>query len=542
MEPTARPRTGAEVLVSGLREHGIRHVFGYPGGQLTPIYDALYRESEIRHVLARDEQAAGFMADGYARATGEPGVCLAVCGPGVLNAATPLATAFTDSIPVLLISGQVPKAGRGSRSGYYHENDQLEACSSLTKWRASLDDVNSIRPQLDLAMSALTNSRPGPVMLEIPLDVLRAEPAHLNFPAQPTMISAPSVRRGEIESLAQLIQSWRRPLILAGGGVIAAGAESALVEVAERLGAPVFHTLMGKGVIPADHPLAARLPWFQATSDLTDMGPFLSPLFSEADGLLAVGCRFSQVSTAGWKLPMPPALAHIDVDRSEIGRHYPVTLGINADAKHALVRLPEVLPAQRRNPWAHLDSKRPGWRLPGIDLLEAMRRVLPRDAIICADITRLAYIMLAEFPIYQSRTLLHPAGFVSMGYGLPAALGAKSAHPNRVVVTVVGDGGFLMSGMELATAVQEKLPVIVILINDNCLTLIKAIQERRYESRFLGVDLRNPDFEQFTKAFGVSYWRADSDSAFEFALCEAIKLNKPALIEVQLPERGASAP
>jgi len=534
MERGRGPRTGAEVLISGLREHGIRHVFGYPGGQLTPLYDALYQEPGIRHILARDEQAAGFMADGYARATGEPGVCLAVCGPGVLNAATPLATAFTDSIPVLLISGQVPQAGRGSRSGYYHENDQLDACASFTKWQACLDDVQNIRPQLDLAMSALTSGRPGPVLLEIPLDVLRAEPAHHLFPSQPTMISSPSVRREEIESLAELVQGWQKPLILAGGGVIAAGAEKTLLQVAERLGAPVFHTLMGKGVVPADHPLAAELPWFQATSDLTEMGPFLSPLFSEADGLLAVGCRFSQVSTAGWKLPMPPALVHIDVDRSEIGRHYPVTLGIHADAQQALSRLLEILPTPMRKPWAPPPRSRRPWRLPGLDLLGPLRRVLPRDAIICADITRLAYIMLAEFPVYQPRTFLHPAGFVSMGYGLPAALGAKAAFRERTVVTVVGDGGFLMSGMELATAVQEKLPVIVILINDNCLTLIKAIQERRYEKRFLGVDLHNPDFGVFAKAFGVPYWRTDSDSTFESALREAVATQQSALIEVQI--------
>jgi acetolactate synthase-1/2/3 large subunit len=534
MERARGARTGAEVLVNGLREHGIRHVFGYPGGQLTPLYDALYQEPGIRHILARDEQAAGFMADGYARATGEPGVCIAVCGPGVLNAATPLATSFTDSIPVLLISGQVPKAGRGTRSGYYHENDQLEACTSFTKWRAYVDDVHHIRPQLDLAISALTSGRPGPAMLEIPLDVLRAEPAHHHFPSQPTMVSAPAAKREEIESLAEMLQGWKKPLILAGGGVIAAGAEKALLQVAERSGAPVIHTLMGKGVVPADHPLAQELPWFQATSDLTEMGPFLSPLFSEADGLLAVGCRFSQVSSASWKLPMPPMLVHIDIDRSEIGRHYPVTLGIHADARQALSRLLEILPTKMRRPWMPPPPWRKPWRLPGLDLLGPLRRVLPRDAIICADITRLAYIMLADFPVYQPRTFLHPAGFVSMGHGLPAALGAKAAFPERTVVTVVGDGGFLMSGMELATAVQEKLPVVVVLINDNCLTLIKAIQERRYEKRFLGVDLHNPDFGTFAKAFGVSCWRTDSDSTFESALREAVALNQPALIEVQV--------
>jgi acetolactate synthase-1/2/3 large subunit len=562
MEQRELPQTGAEVLVSALREHGVRHVFGYPGGQLTPIYDALYREPDIRHILARDEQAAAFMADGNARATGQPGVCLAVCGPGVLNAATPLACSFTDSVPVLLLSGQIPMAGRGQRSGFYHENEQLEACASFTKWRACLDDVQNIRPQFDLGMAALTGCRPGPVLLEIPLDVLRAKTEHPSFPSQPTMVSAPVVRRGEIESLAKLVQEWRKPLILAGGGVIISGAESVLVQVAERLGAPVFHTLMGKGVIPADHPLSAGLPWFQATSDLTDMESLISPLFAQADGLLAVGCRFSQISTANWKLPMPPALVHIDVDRSEIGRHYPVTLGINADAKKALLKLLEALPSNVRTPWAQeptsriedrgtkieslrppqssiLDPQsspaRPPWRLPGIDLLGPLRRVLPRDAIISADITRLAYILLADFPVYQPRTFLHPAGFVAMGYGLPAALGAKVAFPERVVVAITGDGGFLMSGMELATAVQEKLPVITVLINDHSLTLIKAIQERRYQSRFLGVDLHNPDFSLFAKAFGVRYWRTDNDPTFETALGDAVSSKQPALIEVQLP-------
>jgi acetolactate synthase-1/2/3 large subunit len=308
-----------------------------------------------------------------------------------------------------------------------------------------------------------------------------------------------------------------------------------LVHLAERLGAPVFTTLMGKCAIPSEHPLAAGLAWFRATSDLTEMAPLMSPLFAEADGLLAVGCRFSQVSTGNWSLPMPPAIAQIDVDRSELGRHYPLTLGINSDARTALGRLLELLPDKRRSPWTSLKSSRDPWRLPGLDLIGPLRRLLPRDAIVVADITRLAYIMLAEFPVYEPRTFLHPAGFVAMGYGIPAALGVKAAFPNRTVLTVVGDGGFLMSGMELATAVQEKLPIIIVLINDNCLTLIKAIQERRYQSRFLGVDLVNPDFGLFAKAFGVAYWLTASDADFETVLKEAVASKKTALIEVRLP-------
>jgi acetolactate synthase-1/2/3 large subunit len=525
--------TVADALVRRLRDHGVRHVFGYPGGQLTPLYDALYTEPAVRHVLARHEQAAAFMADGYARATGRPGVCLAVCGPGVYNAATPLATAYTDSVPVVLISGQVPTKGLGLRSGYYHENEQLQACSTMTKWRARLEDKAQVAAVVDEAFAQAAERRPGPVLLEVPLDVLRAE---VELPPTPLPSPAPSLAPSarDVLALAELIGRWRRPLLLAGGGVISAGASRPLARLAERLGAPVVHTLTGKGAVPADHPLAAGLPWRRATSDLTSMESFFSPLFTAADGVLAVGCRFTQAATGNWTLPLPAALAQIDVDAAEIGRHYPVQIGVQADAAAALEALLAALPAPSRAPWTVVERRAEPWLLAGLDLAAPLRRVLPRDAIVVADITRLAYIMLAEFSVYEPRTFLHPAGFVPMGYGIPAALGAKAACPERCVVAVVGDGCFMMSGMELATIVQEQLPVIVVLLNDGSLTLIKAIQERRYEGRYLGVDLHNPDFQALARAFGVRAWRADSGSEFEAALQQAVVSREPALIEVRV--------
>jgi acetolactate synthase-1/2/3 large subunit len=527
--------TAADVLVRRLREHGVRHVFGYPGGQLTPLYDALARQTEVRHILARDEQAAGFMADGYARATGLPGVCLAVCGPGVLNAATPLATAFTDSTPVLLLSGQVATAGRGPRSGYYHENDQLTACATFTKAQARVESPLCVLPALDRMFLAMTGGRPGPVLLDVPVDVLRADFPDSPWPALPPEPRPPAPSSRDVERLAGLLQGWRRPVILAGGGVVTAGAEAPLAEVAERLGAPVFHTAMGKCAIGSSHPLAAGLPWHKATSDLTNMASFFSPLLHEADGLLAVGCRFTQLVTGSWSMPRPPALAQIDIDGQELGRHYPVTVGIEADARETLRALLEALPAARRRPWADVTAAAPRerWRLPGLDLVAPLRRALPEDAILAADITRLGYILLADFPLDRPRTFLHPAGYVSMGFGLPAALGAKAGFPDRTVVAVAGDGCFLMSGMELATAVQERLPVVLVVVNDGSLTLIKAIQQRRYDSRFLGVDLVNPDLQLLGRAFGVPFWRADSDAAFETAVREAAATGEPALIEVR---------
>jgi thiamine pyrophosphate-dependent acetolactate synthase large subunit-like protein len=315
-----------------------------------------------------------------------------------------------------------------------------------------------------------------------------------------------------------------------------------------------------------------------------------SPLFAAADGLLAVGCRFTQLATGSWTWRPPPSIAQIDIDATEIGRHYPVQCGIVADAAATLRQLLDRLPNEPRRSWAPpaLPSSapwalpagqvcpscsapmklRPGhnkyflgcsqypkcretrevtpellgqiaaaprepWRLPGIDLLAVMQRLLPRDTILSADVTRLGYILMAEYPLTQPRTWLHPSGSVAMGFGIPAALGAKAAFPQRTVVAVVGDGCFMMSALELASSRQEALPIIVILVNDNALSLIKATQQRRYAGRFIGVDLLHPDFRVLAQAFGVGYWRAEDDTAFEAGLSAALASGQTAIIEVR---------
>lgn len=523
----------ADLLVARLAQFGVRHLFGYPGGQLTPLYDALYRHAGIRHLLARHEQAAAFMADGYARTTGGPGVCLAVCGPGLYNAATPLAAALSDSVPVLLISGQVPASGAGLGSGYYHENDQLTAARAFTRAQFRAETAAEVVPRLDQAWQALTCGRPGPVLFEVPVDVLRAELPGTRLPEPLPAPPPPAPAPAELDAAARRLAGWRRPLILAGGGVVRAGGEAALARLATRLGAPVFHTANGKCALPAHHPLAAGMPWQRATSDLSGMSGLFSPLFREADGLLAVGCRFSQLATGSWTLPLPPALVHIDLDPAELGRHYQPTLALRADARLALSALADLLPEAPRTPWATLPPRDGSWRLPGIDVLAVLRRALPDDAIVSADVTRLAYMLMADFPLDVPRSFLHPAGAVAMGYGLPAALGAKAAFPHRTVLAVVGDGGFQMAALELATAVQERLPVIVLLINDNCLSLIKATQQRRYDNRFIAVHLHNPAFARFAAAFDVAYWRADDDRTLQAALAEAVQEGRPCLIEVR---------
>jgi acetolactate synthase-1/2/3 large subunit len=321
--------------------------------------------------------------------------------------------------------------------------------------------------------------------------------------------------------------------MLAGGGVVSANAGPLLVQLAERLGAPMHHTAMGKGAFPGSHPLAAAMPWFRLNSDATGMESFFSPLFRQADGLLALGCRFTQMATGSWTLPLPPALAQIDIDPAEIGRHYPVQAGLVADLRVGLEALLAALPPGKRQPWAAPPTCPEPWGLPGIDVVGPLRRVLPPDAIVITDATRLAYILMTEFRQEQPRGFLHPAGAIPMGYALPAALGARAAFPDRPVVVVVGDGGFLMSGMELASSVQEKLPVVVVLVNDNSLTLIRSTQQRRFGERYIAVDLHNPDFGQFAAAFGVGYRRAADSADFEAALRAALGADRTTVIEVR---------
>jgi acetolactate synthase-1/2/3 large subunit len=527
--------TGGDLLVQRLHYYGVRHVFGYPGGPLTPLYDALYREPRVRHILTRHEQGAAFAADGSARASGQPGVCITVCGPGAFNAATPIAGAFSDSVPLLLINGQVPS--RDPRSGYYHENDQMRAFATFTRFQIRVEEVDDLVPLLDRAWMLTQQGRPGPVLFEVTGDVLRADASAVTTPLGKVSPLPLQPKPDDVERLARLIGNWRRPLLMVGGGIISAGASGELVELAERLGAPVFHTLMGKSALPSDHALAAGLPWKQGTSDASDMAQFMSPLFAEADGMLAIGCRFSQVSTGTWSLRPPAALAQIEVDEAEFGRHYPVVLGVLADARETLRALLRLLPEQRRTPWADANPPHEPRLMAGMDLCACIRRALPRETIVVADVTSLAYRMIVDFPVYEPRTFLHPAGGVAMGYGLPAAVGAKAARPDRPVVAVVGDGCFQMTGMELATAVQEKLPVVIVLVHDGSLTLIKMIQHRKYDNRFIGVDLRNPDFGLLAKAFGVRSWQADSESTLEKALQQAVASKEPALVELLVKGR-----
>jgi acetolactate synthase-1/2/3 large subunit len=545
--------TGGQLIVECLARHGVDVVFGIPGAHTMAIYDALYRHPKIRHILVRHEESAALMADGYARATGKLGVCCVTTGPGVTNAATGLAVAQFDSIPVLLISSQVHSEAARKRRGLFHAMDQLALTKPITKWNGRADSAEQIPELLEQAIHVLTSGRTGAGHLEIPLDLLQQETegqfgVRHHFTKRENTNQMTPVSRAvsdtelPLHEAARLLRDAQRPLIFAGGGVIAANASQELIEIAELLQAPVLMSPMGKGAIPADHPLCGGVTFTWVTADLQNMEKSMPPLAGMADAALAVGFRFSQLATVNYTLPVPRKLVQIDVDPAEIGANYPVTVGIAGDAKITLEELRNDLKSDRRKGLSWMtDAMRPQNRIdvgpasrPPVDWWD-LREVLDRDAIVAADIARSGYALVGQFPVYQPRTFMHSASFIAMGHAFPAALGAKVAFPNRQVVSVSGDGCFLMTGQELATAVQHGINVVAIVINDRCLTGIAALQDSHYKGHRIAVDLMNPDFVRFAESFGALGLRVTKPEEFQPALDKALRTNKPALISVDTP-------
>jgi thiamine pyrophosphate-dependent acetolactate synthase large subunit-like protein len=539
---------GGQLLVECLVRQGVEVVFGIPGAHTIAIYDALYRHEKIRHILVRHEQSAALMADGYARSTGKLGVCCVTTGPGVTNAATGLAVAHSDSIPVLLISSQVHSEAARRRRGLFHAMDQLALTKPITKWNARAGNPEQIPQLISDAFRVLTQGRRGAGHLEVPLDVLQQEfefeNSKFDMKSADGNSALPDVS-SEIQHAAQLLRQAQRPLIFAGGGVIAAQAWKELVEVAELLQAPVLMSPMGKGAIPSDHSLCGGVTFTWVTADLQNMEKSISPLAGMADAALAVGFRFSQLATVNYTLPVPKSLVQIDADHNEIGANYQVAVGIVSDARGALRQLRDVLKAEGLQPGAPLpcttwmpDSVRPPNKIdvgpasrPPVDWWD-LRDVLNRDAIVAADIARSGYALVGQFPVYEPRTFMHSASFIAMGHAFPAALGAKVAFPNRQVVSVSGDGCFLMTGQELATAVQHGINVIAVVINDRCLTGIAALQDAQHHGRRVAVDLVNPDFAHFAESFGALGLRVTRADEFKPALQKALQADRPVLVEI----------
>ncbi len=528
---------GAESLVQSLVAHGVDTVFGLPGVQIMPIFDALHGHPEIRVVNVRHEQAAAYMADGYARTSGKPGVALVVPGPGALNAAGALGTAYSASSPVLLISGQIGTGDLGRRRGVLHEvDDQLEVFRPITKWHHRVMDADGIPSAVRRAFHELCTGRPRPVELELPPDVLTAPAPAGDAGPSPTAPPVPSAEA--IADAAQLLSSARRVLIWAGGGAVRSHAGDELAAVAEILGAPVVTTPEGKGAIPEDHPLSMGACY-------STFGParWLAP---QADVVLAVGTRFTLPMTGPWSLRPPQALVQIDVDAEEIGASYPANVGLVGDARLTLAALRERLEgAQHASSWtqdefqaARLQAEQEVHELTSFQLpiVKALREEMDRDAVLISGVTNVAYWANLAFPVYEPSTYLTSSYFATLGFAFPTALGAKVARPERQVVALTGDGGFLYDVGELATAVQHGINVVVVVFNDNAFGASLHDQQTQYEGRVIGTQLHNPDFVKLAESFGAVGMRAQPEE-FGPALRQALGAQRPVLLEVPIPTR-----
>ncbi len=529
--------SGAKATIATLLAHHVDTIFGIPGVHTLPLYDAMREEAGLRHILARHEQGAGFMADGYARVSGQVGVVTTITGPGVTNVATPVANAYSDSVPLLVISSSLPRSSMGRPGGKLHEvKDQLGVMEALAGWTRSVEFVEEIPSALYDAFRVLRSGRPRAAYLQIPLDLLALE-AEVEIPSPAAVVqAAPSEQ--DIAATVRLLKESRRPLIVAGAGVTAAGANAQLTRLAERLQAPVLLGNKSHDVLPSDHPLALTLRGSTMPTDLRS-------LLGESDAVLVVGSKLGGVRTGNGRLPLPAALAQIDIDAAEIGRNYPVAVRVVADARLALDALLEALPGGERPSRAEevavvREALRKRIRQvfgESVVMLDAVREGLPRDGVIVSDMTMLGYASAEYVPVYEPRSFVHPAELCSIGCGLPMAIGAKAAAPERPVVVLCGDGGFLLNVGELATAVQEKLDLVVVVFNDATYTAVKNDQYLHYGRRYIATDLLAPDYVALARAFGAEGVDVDSAEGLRDAIGAAIGRAGTTLIEVALPSK-----
>ena len=525
-------RTGGEWVVEALRAEGVRHVFGIPGVHNLAIYDALLRQSAIGHILARHEQGAGFMADGYARSSGEPGVVIVTTGPGATNTLTPLAESYAGSIPVLVVMSDIPAALVGRDLGALHEVvNQIDCFRPVCRWAEEILDGGAIAGDIQGAFDLFASGRPGPIALSIPVDLLSARGGGRIVEGRGR--GRPPCHVEEIDAAARLLASARRPLIISGGGAVAADAGGELRRLAYRLGAPVITTVMGRGIIPETDALwQGVLPNKRATEEA----------IRAADVILAVGCRFAHRSTQGLLLNLSFApdqtLIHLDIDPSVIGKIFKPRLGIVGDARDGLAHLADALgPGRSRAEWdverlrVLKTSANERYTPEVADFIRVLRGALADDAIVVNDQTGVNYWMEWFFPVLAPRTFLYPVGSATLGYGVPAAIGAKVANPRRQVVAVVGDGGFLYSVNELATAVKYGLGIVFLVLNDARYGAIKYLQDRIFH-RSGETDLVNPDFPALARAFGAAGARVDSPAALGSALARALAEPGPTVLEL----------
>ena len=500
--------TGGRAIAAALKAEGIEHVFGIVGTHNSPLFDGVLDEPGIHTVTVRHEQGAALMAAGYARASGKVAACFVVPGPGLTNALTGMGMAYSESAPMLVFGGQNELAQLDREGGYFHElANSLGVAGSVCGYTTRLASPADVPKVLREAMRLMHCTRPRPAYIEVPLDVQSGE-AEVE-PLAPEYYSKPGGDPAGIARAAAALQSAKRPFIFAGEGADNARAAQALARVAELLGAPVVTGVFGRGAFADRHPLAAGDGWGRVK--------LYDELLEQADLALVAGSRIDVVSDANLGASFPKRIVQIDIDPLVIGQRRPVEVGIVGDAGVVLDALSAQLGGQQRKCWFDVSEFRRRKRAslvqragPVLEVIEALRSALPDDTIFVDDLNLVGYWMPLAMEIYQPRTLIHPGTYGTLGYSLPAAIGARLACPKQPVVSISGDGGFLFTLQELATARAENLDLIALVFNDNAYGAIKTYQDRLFGGRHIGTKLTNPDFVKLGEAFGAKSVRAEA--------------------------------
>ncbi len=516
---------GGHAAVALLETYGVDTVFGIPGVHTLDLYRGL-ADRKMRHIGVRHEQGAGFMADGYARASGKPGVACLITGPGLMNAATPIGQAFSDSVPVLVICSVNANADLGKGRGRLHEiTDQRASIAPLTGFARTVKNAAELPGAVADAFKLFETGRPRPVVLEFPLDML-ATTADIG---QPKRLKAerPKAKAEDIAAAATLIDNAKNPILIVGGGTVDYAAE--VKAFVEKSGVLCVTTTAGKGVLPDSHP---------QSMGSTLVLPPMQKLLTDADLVIAVGTEMAETDSWVDMLTLNGKLIRVDLDAATIARDYTPTIGIQADAGPTLAALTSAIKGGRK---ADLDTAatiRKASRTnltplqqKHVKVLDALRAALPQDAIIVTDMTQIAYTANFTFPCEQPRCWFHPCGFGTLGYALPAAIGAKIACPDRPVIAVAGDGGFMFTVQDLGTAVEQSLPIPILVWNNDAFGQI-AKDMVELDIPELGVKPKNPDYQALAKSFHARAVRPGSLAEMQEAIKAAFKADGPTLIEV----------
>ena len=529
--------TGAQIAIRLLERQGIRIVTGYPGGAILPIYDALGQSTTIRHVLARHEQGAGFIAQGMARATGEVAVCMASSGPGATNLLTAIADAKLDSIPLVAITGQVPKAMIGTDA--FQEVDTYGLSIPITKHNFLVSSADELLDVIPRAFEIAASGRPGPVLIDIPKDVQSQAIEISALPEPGRTRPAPKADQNLIAQAAALINASERPILYLGGGVVHSGAATSAIALAEKAGLPTVMTLMALGAMPVDHPLALGMLGMHAAR-------YTNLALEECDLLIAVGSRFDDRATGKVAAFCPQAkIIHIDIDPAELDKIKTAHIGISADVQEALDQLLPAVFENSRKIWVDrsntlkaefpLDMHDAANPRSHFGLIRSVAACLDDDAIIATDVGQHQMWVAQAYPLRRPRQWLTSGGLGTMGFGVPAAIGAALAEPQRTVVCFTGDGSILMNIQELVTAAEENVNLKIVLMNNATLGLVHQQQTLFYGERLFASTFKSmPDFIKVAQGFGISAVDLDRASDPSATLMEAINNPGPCLIHASI--------